>query len=509
MHARPIGRVHGGSGRAGMGETAGQPVWATRSPSRGTAQIDASSGRILRVSSSLCLLLGYSEDELRQKKLSELALPEDRTGSLAAWRSLLEADEEELTFEMRCRCKDGGVRWLHVTGVFVRDLRQRPYRAVVLIEDITEPRNAEERALAAEQALAEAAVRGGNSSSTPSGNPSIMASGSRCRRAERLCQQRVPQDGRDDARAVLGARVGRDAPPARIGTRWQSSSGAFRRVSRSRRSSGTRPRRRRPPRPQPGRPGPRRARHDHRQIGICPGHQPAQAHGGGRCARARAALLAALDEAQRVLAERERLEDEPALASGARVADGELARRDLPPGSRPALHLHVAHLGDGDGVPAGHYLSRTPRENGPARRGRDERGACREVLATSKPLRMEFSIGERRFRARIIPELGPSGAVDSFMGITEDVTAERAGRGRRQLLDSERAARDGGAGCSRVKDDFVATLSHELRSPINAILGWARILRGRVPEPPTLARGSRSSSATRGSRPTWCPSCST
>ena len=64
MHTRPSGSLHGGSGRAGMGETAGQPVWATRSPSRGTAQIDASSGRILRVSSSLCRMLGYSEDEL-------------------------------------------------------------------------------------------------------------------------------------------------------------------------------------------------------------------------------------------------------------------------------------------------------------------------------------------------------------------------------------------------------------------------------------------------------------
>jgi GAF domain-containing protein len=32
---------------------------------------------------------------------------------------------------------------------------------------------------------------------------------------------------------------------------------------------------------------------------------------------------------------------------------------------------------------------------------------------------------------------------------------------------------------NRMKDEFLATLSHELRSPLNAILGWAQLLRHR------------------------------
>jgi signal transduction histidine kinase len=42
----------------------------------------------------------------------------------------------------------------------------------------------------------------------------------------------------------------------------------------------------------------------------------------------------------------------------------------------------------------------------------------------------------------------------------------------------ERAARAQAEASNRIKDEFLATLSHELRNPINAILGWARMLAG-------------------------------
>jgi signal transduction histidine kinase len=42
---------------------------------------------------------------------------------------------------------------------------------------------------------------------------------------------------------------------------------------------------------------------------------------------------------------------------------------------------------------------------------------------------------------------------------------------------------------SRTKDEVITTLSHELRSPLNAILGWMRMLRTRKGDEATLARG--------------------
>ena len=66
------------------------------------------------------------------------------------------------------------------------------------------------------------------------------------------------------------------------------------------------------------------------------------------------------------------------------------------------------------------------------------------------------------------------GAVLIFRDITERRLAEEE---RSTLLASERAAREKAEAASRSKDEFVAMISHEIRSPLNSILGWAQLLR--------------------------------
>ena len=50
---------------------------------------------------------------------------------------------------------------------------------------------------------------------------------------------------------------------------------------------------------------------------------------------------------------------------------------------------------------------------------------------------------------------------------------------REQLLQREQAAREAAENANRIKDEFLAVLSHELRSPLNPILGWSRLLQNR------------------------------
>jgi PAS domain S-box-containing protein len=51
---------------------------------------------------------------------------------------------------------------------------------------------------------------------------------------------------------------------------------------------------------------------------------------------------------------------------------------------------------------------------------------------------------------------------------------------REQLLAREQAAREEAQNANRIKDEFLAVLSHELRSPLSPILGWAKLLQNGV-----------------------------
>ena len=64
----------------------------------------------------------------------------------------------------------------------------------------------------------------------------------------------------------------------------------------------------------------------------------------------------------------------------------------------------------------------------------------------------------------------------------EAAARKRAEDKREEDLERERVARSESEDASRMKDEFIALISHELRSPLNAILGWTRILRQGRPD---------------------------
>ena len=64
----------------------------------------------------------------------------------------------------------------------------------------------------------------------------------------------------------------------------------------------------------------------------------------------------------------------------------------------------------------------------------------------------------------------------------------QAEKQRTELLERERIARTEAEEANRLKDEFLATLSHELRSPLNAIVAWSHILREPGLDPATASR---------------------
>ncbi|MCC5654876.1 response regulator [Nostoc sp. XA013] len=78
---------------------------------------------------------------------------------------------------------------------------------------------------------------------------------------------------------------------------------------------------------------------------------------------------------------------------------------------------------------------------------------------------------------RISQALSANNEITVIDGIIEDITARKhAEQQREQLLQLEQAARAESEAANRIKDEFLSVLSHELRSPLNPILGWCRLL---------------------------------
>lgn len=84
----------------------------------------------------------------------------------------------------------------------------------------------------------------------------------------------------------------------------------------------------------------------------------------------------------------------------------------------------------------------------------------------------------RWVRDRAFPVKDRAGEIRRIVGFSVDTTERKQSEEiRAMLLAREQEAREQAETASRLKDEFLAIVSHELRSPLNAMLGWARVLR--------------------------------
>jgi len=89
----------------------------------------------------------------------------------------------------------------------------------------------------------------------------------------------------------------------------------------------------------------------------------------------------------------------------------------------------------------------------------------------------------------VSPIKDPQGRVIGASKVARDISyRKRADEERHLLLEREKSARLQAERALHAKDAFLATVSHELRSPLNAILGWTHILSSGTVDPATTKR---------------------
>jgi len=97
----------------------------------------------------------------------------------------------------------------------------------------------------------------------------------------------------------------------------------------------------------------------------------------------------------------------------------------------------------------------------------------------------------RRFHVSLTvsPIIDAEGKIIGASKIARDISEQKQAQEQLSaLLASERGARHEAEVANRSKDEFLAVLSHEMRTPLTAMLGWLTILRSQKLDPETARR---------------------
>lgn len=109
--------------------------------------------RILKANTTLCKLLGYSEQELARFYSQDITLPEDFRREKEQIKRLMDGELDEIELEKRYYTKSGDVIWANVHSRILRDKDGKPLVRVAIVENLTPRKKAEEALRTSEERL--------------------------------------------------------------------------------------------------------------------------------------------------------------------------------------------------------------------------------------------------------------------------------------------------------------------------------------------------------------------
>src|SRR5687768_5010629 len=111
----------------------------------------------------------------------------------------------------------------------------------------------------------------------------------------------------------------------------------------------------------------------------------------------------------------------------------------------------------------------------------------RLVLDSGEAMILEETLNQRTYLTTKAPLRDEHGRIIGVIGVATDITERKeAQRELEKLVVAEQRLRAEAERANRAKDEFLAIVSHELRSPLNALRGWSHLLATTRPLEPVL-----------------------